>query len=353
MIKNKTLLFCYYNLNLGDDLFIKLTINYLGQNNVDLLVPDGTDEYYYQNYSTRTYSKFARRIDRVAYNLIGKAPCLSKIAREYEKVAVVGGSMFIQNEGWESSLRMYQMLAQAASKFLIIGSNFGPYSDKEFLESYKKLFAKAELVTFRDNFSKRVAGGENSYVYPDMIFNQKSLVEHANLEKILGVSVIDLEGRNYSDAIKQEYIRKIVEICERFQAEGYKIRLFSFCESQGDTRACETIKSQLTDATIHRYTGSIEDFLVAFEECKYMIASRFHAMILGWDFGIPTLPIIYSNKALNVINDLQQEIRFFKVDNINANIDTTDFSTLNNLQKIKNVAKGHLRVMKNNESIEK
>lgn len=353
MVRKRTLLFCYYDLNLGDDLFIRLTMDYLGKSNVDLLVPDGTDEFYYQNYSVKTYSKLARRIDRISYKLIGECPCLSKIASKYDQVAVVGGSMFIQKEGWEASLRMYQMLERAATNFFIIGSNFGPYKDNRFLDSYRNLFEKSKFVTFRDTFSKQIVGGLNSQVYPDMIFNQKSSMKSENTgKKVLGVSVIDLEDRNYSTLVKQQYLKSIVEICKLFQSKGYEIRLFAFCENQGDLKACTVIKEQINNAIICKYDGAIDKFLGLFEECSYIVASRFHAMILGWNFGIPTLPIIYSDKALNVINDLNQEIKFWKIENITSDINKNDFSVLNDLIEIKKLAKGHLKVLKCDETIE-
>lgn len=40
------------------------------------------------------------------------------------------------------------------------------------------------------------------------------------------------------------------------------------------------------------------------EECEYIVATRFHAMVIGWALRKKVFPIIYSKKTLNVIQDV-------------------------------------------------
>lgn len=346
MTQKKILLFCYYNLNLGDDLFIKLIIDYFGYDKVDLLVPEDTDKYYFDNYNVQIYSKLLRRIDRAFYTVLKRSPCLKNIVKKYDKVVILGGSMFIQKKGWQSSLRMYKMLEKTSKEFYVIGSNFGPYSTENFLNKYRLLFKKAKQVTFRDEYSKELMNGLDCKVYPDLIFNQPKPKVQKSKEKILGISVINLEGRNYSHQIKKNYIDSLIDICKSFSLNGYEIRLFAFCEPEGDKKTCDILQQRMNNIKVYNYTGKINDFLLSLNECSLIIASRFHAMILGWDFNIPTLPIVYSNKSLNVIFDLKQNIGYKKIENITSNINLEDFSTLRNLSEIKKSAIEHLKVLR-------
>ncbi|OQP08346.1 polysaccharide pyruvyl transferase family protein, partial [Geobacillus thermoleovorans] len=37
---------------------------------------------------------------------------------------------------------------------------------------------------------------------------------------------------------------------------------------------------------------------------SFVVATRFHAMILGWVYNKPVFPIAYSNKMINVMKDV-------------------------------------------------
>ena len=52
--------------------------------------------------------------------------------------------------------------------------------------------------------------------------------------------------------------------------------------------------------------------------CKMIIASRFHAMILGWIAQCKVLPLIYSDKMLNVINDVRFTGKYVDIKNIES-----------------------------------
>src|SRR5699024_4217930 len=54
----------------------------------------------------------------------------------------------------------------------------------------------------------------------------------------------------------------------------------------------------------YKYRGDIDEAIQIISSSRYMIATRFHAMILGWLHHKPTLPIAYSEKMTNVMNDV-------------------------------------------------
>lgn len=344
-MSKKAIVFGYYNLNLGDDLFMEILKRKLKDYSIDFLVPNGTSNFYNKSngFNIRYYSKFERRIDRLAYISFKWCPFLKNIMKSYDITIVLGGSLFIENNHWKDSYRFYKMLRLSSKKLYIIGCNFGPYQSKEFLESYRRYFKTINGITVRDNYSKEVLNLSNVKVYPDFVFNLDFPIKRES-KKVLGVSVINLNQRNFSSEEKKKYYSGIIKECLYFSNKGYSVRLFSFCKAEGDEEICKMLASKVKNATIINYNGNIHKVLSSFSECQFIIATRFHAVILGWNFGIPTLPIVYSPKTLNIIKDLNPNIRMALLNDPKEDFyfKESDFSLLKNIRIIKNEAKNHL-----------
>lgn len=352
-MKQKLIVYGYYNLNLGDDLFMKIIQDKLNQDklnyDVHYLIPENTDPFYNKKngFLVEKYSKYQRRVDRLCYKLIKRAPFLFRICKNYDKTVILGGSMFIENYGWRDSFRFYNMLRLASSKIFIIGSNFGPWHTGTFLEAYQNFFKKVNGITFRDTYSKKLMHIRGIKIYPDLIFALDCQFKKLVKNRILGVSIINLENRDFSNEEKSHYYNGILRVCKHFEDYGYTIRLFSFCKNEGDELACNRIAQKLKNAEVISYRGDITRMLSSINECSLLIATRFHALILGWNFNIPTLPIIYSKKTENIIKDLNPGIKAVSIHDTNIKYDfkKSDFSKLSNLSIIKKEAKGHFKIL--------
>ncbi len=83
----------------------------------------------------------------------------------------------------------------------------------------------------------------------------------------------------------------------------------SFCEFEGDHEAVNTIADSLPSSYLsklrkHYYEGDLEKILEVMSQSTFVIATRFHAMILGWVYEKPVFPIVYSEKMKRVMNDI-------------------------------------------------
>ena len=83
----------------------------------------------------------------------------------------------------------------------------------------------------------------------------------------------------------------------------------SFCKNENDEAAIESIFSRLNDnnkknITKYFYRGDIHEALNILADCQIVVGSRFHANILGLLFNKTIIPIAYSEKTINVLDDI-------------------------------------------------
>src|SRR5690625_7865253 len=90
---------------------------------------------------------------------------------------------------------------------------------------------------------------------------------------------------------------------------GYHVKLIALCTYDGDHEAIDHIMDRapvdyLSKVTKHVYQLNIEETLQIIASASFVVASRFHAMILGWVYRIPVFPITFSDKMKHVMHDV-------------------------------------------------
>lgn len=221
----------------------------------------------------------------------------------------IGGSLFIEGEmsNLERRMELEEKRLNVAPLF-IIGSNFGPYTSIEFLEKYKNFFGKCEGVTFRDHKSTFLFRELKNINYaPDVVLNIEGK-KHTHTPRVL-VSVIDLSNRKQLVNKKEEYEAYIVKLCKEIIKQGKIPVLMSFCEKEGDEKAVQAIFSQLNEKEKNKveclyYTNNVQEMLAYYQKAEYVVATRFHAMILAMKYRIPFFAFAYDYKVKNVLEDL-------------------------------------------------
>lgn len=231
---------------------------------------------------------------------------------QFDAVVLIGGSVFRQQEGIPVHRHFEEL--KAAKKLFIIGANFGPYINQWFLDRYRAWFMEAEDVCFRDSTSMGYFPELKTVRWaPDVLLGYPvdAQIKREKSGFIL-VSLIDCNcpGRPWSTRqCLEAYEDGLAAICLEFARRGYGIDLVPFCINEGDMLAAQRIMKRCqdqgeTNIWISPYTGDISATLNEIAEAEYIIATRFHAMVLGWVYGKPTYPIVYSRKQETVIRDL-------------------------------------------------
>ena len=318
----------YLSKNLGDDLFIYLLLN--RYNNVNYSVLSR-----YSKYEAFPSIKLIKRgiIDKLIKIIsLRKDSYENILAKKNDFAIILGGSMFME----QSSSNKEKYFVDKDKEYYILGSNFGPYNSKEYYNKFYKVFSKAKDVCFRDKYSYNLFNKlPNVRCASDIVFSlDTNKISIKNQKKVV-ISVIDC-NKKINSKYTEIYERKIIDLIKLFYAKDYEITLMSYCKSEGDEFAIERIISKLDDEKIRKninkyfYNGNIEEALNVMGDCKVIVGTRFHANILGLVMNKTIIPIAYSDKTLNVLNDMNFKGKVFDIrDMDNFNVDSLTDNDLN------------------------
>ncbi|MBR4473717.1 MAG: polysaccharide pyruvyl transferase family protein [Oscillospiraceae bacterium] len=227
--------------------------------------------------------------------------CLRK---QYIASVYIGGSLFQQHvnapEHDFEKLR-YRPL-------FIIGANFGPYTDEEFYQSYCAFFRECKSVCFRDQKSYSLFSELNNVRWaPDVVFNLPVASQKRHGKRII-ISLINPDNRSYMEGCALSYENFLGNFCTVASNKGYTPVLTSFCCNEGDEAEIVRIWERLSPAVqsrTERFAYHTPDNLDAlFSGACFVLATRFHAMILALLYELPFFSIAYNEKCTNVLNDL-------------------------------------------------
>lgn len=294
----------YFNKNLGDDLFVRTLVRrypnenfYVCENKQNLGDLVNEKNIKYNNYLNYTFLRIINKFRKEKSGLVNK----SKM-KNAKALVRIGGSIFMEMDGWKNNRSRYNN-----DNIFYIGANFGPYKTNEYKEEVKNKLRNSINCCFRDKFSFELFNNlENVSYAPDVLFGYPDFpVEKKG--NIIGISVINLVGRNKLELYTDKYEEGIVKLCRHYLSLGKKVSLLGFCEPEGDNIAIQRIMDRVGSHELLSsicYDGRIDEFLNEMNNCETIYASRFHAMILGFVMKKKVIPIIYSRKQTHVLEDL-------------------------------------------------
>lgn len=312
---NKVYLGIYLNKNLGDDIFAKIISERYPNTKFYTFLRNNT-RYNFRN--MKIYNGiFYRGINKILKKFSNnKISIPIKLAKKCEAAIVIGGSMFIEGKSGNK-----EELNFAKNSF-IIGSNFGPFKDANYPKSFESLFRECNCVSFRDEYSYSLFSnlGDNIQYAPDIVFGlDTSKISIKNSNKIV-FSIIDCKSK-IDKIYEKDYDQKIIEMTKYFLKKKYEIVYMSFCKNEGDEEAINRILSKINikermKIEKYFYRDNINEALNVLADSKIIVGSRFHANILGLVLNKTIIPIIYSDKTVNALNDINFEGRKIDIRNL-------------------------------------
>lgn len=205
---------------------------------------------------------------------------------------------------------------------IVIGCNFGPYHNEEYKNFYLKCFQHATQICVRDRYSYHLLKSEGVDYAPDILFTYNQNCNEKKNDYVL-ISVMNLLKDGSEDGDVQEaYKKAIVSFIKNLMEQGEKVVLAGFCNEQQDDKVMESILMEFPknqEIESYTYPDVTEKCLInLIANAKAVAATRYHAMILGWLYNKNVIPIVYSDKMSNVIEDIIPDLPYITVDELGS-----------------------------------
>lgn len=304
-------LYAFLDLNVGDDLFVHKLISMYPDIRFVLVARKPYREMLagYPNVTVFETDAFPMNVCR---KLRIHEQLRWRITHECDYAVYIGGSIFIEYSDWENQHLWYRDLF-ANDKLYLVGCNWGPCRTAQFEQNMRTVFSGMKDICFRDRYSYDTFSDLPNVRYaPDIMFGMDwSAYAGIREKKQVLISVVDCCSRSVKlAAYKEDYVRFIGGLTDRFVELGYHVVFCSFWERNGDLAAAREIRESLSpqvsaNTSVANYCGTnLDEILRLIAESEYVVATRFHAMILGLSARKKVLPLIYNLKTSSVLDDL-------------------------------------------------
>lgn len=230
-----------------------------------------------------------------------------QIMKRCDATVHIGGSLFIESMFPLSEIAQYAKDVQASQQYYLLGLNFGPFVGEQFFLEMREVFEGIDDICFREQYSFDLFKDlPSARLAPDIVFGLDTVGYEgkADPQRIV-ISVIDLAERPGLEEFQTVYEAKIIDICSQALAADLDVTLMSFCDYEGDEMVITRINEKLDGrATEYFYKDNLEEALAVLSSARGIVATRFHALILGWVLNRNVYPICYSSKMTHVIEDI-------------------------------------------------
>ncbi|MDD4689442.1 MAG: polysaccharide pyruvyl transferase family protein [Eubacteriales bacterium] len=280
----------YFDKNIGDDIMQQMVVGAFVQHK------------FYVYKKEREFLSHLEKYDNVYIN----QPC-----DNIDMLLNVIGTGFMYRGKAAKLTKLFSILTEKKKKYK--KSAVIDCSIEEFDISIEKRLAKYELnkydfITCRDEnsykFIKENLPNKEVKFFEDMVFASglEKNVQKTD-ENLLGVAMV---RRAYS-AENYDYYYELAKVCDYYiEKKQKKVLLFAFdCGQENDINAALSIKRLMKYkdmAQIVHYNSCPEEFVNQMARCSFVIASRFHGMILATLLKIRSVAV-YDTMKLKVLSE--------------------------------------------------
>ena len=334
MKQYKVLLHGYFQHNLGDDLFFRAIATRYPD--VKFYIPILTSGYKEKfkdlpNIVVVDFWGIAKYVHHKTYILPKFYSCITM--SRYDAVVCIGGSLFMDRKNPTKNdvieIENYSFIAdwewayKKGVPYFVIGANWGPVYNEFFEQYFTRAIKTLHDLCFRDSASyNHFKNMPNVRRSGDILLGNpmiKQAVTGVEKKRKVAISVVNARFKNEIVTDADLYEQKISEWATELINDGYEVFFMSFCKAEGDEEAIRRIAQQMPSNKGIRvlcYNHNWQEMLNNMAESEFILASRFHATVLGWTVGTPVYSLAYSLKTLNLLKDCMAERSCSLINNI-------------------------------------
>lgn len=344
MKKKKVLVLAYTNVNLGDDLFVRVLCQrypevsfYIEANQQYQKIFQNIPNLVVLNRHTHFGYGCVSLFHRIARKLFHTKNVRKWYIREnYDAVVYVIGSLFDEDINWERCMEhmSFDEYANAMWKdslvdgvpFFLLSSNMTRVESDQYIKCIDVCLSQLEDVCFRDRFSyEKFSHLPNVRYAPDLVLNGKIPQNKIDTNKVT-ISVWGIptqcdhfpqweKARNQWEAYR-DLMREVIRASLQ---RGKKVELLALCEDEGDLEGCKQILAEQPyeqEVSVYTYSGNFEEVIQKIAESELVIGTRFHSVILSFCAKRPVFPVVYESKTLQLLKDIEYSGTYLEYDKI-------------------------------------
>lgn len=310
----------YLERNLGDDIFLDILIKRYPNH-----------KFYAISRKEKEYNSSNLKVFTNEYIYIGlkKLQLEKYLANLFQLVVTIGGSMYMESN---NSTRDFSL---GKNKRYVLGVNFGPYQTQKYYNNIHNMLSNIEDVCFREKYSYNLFKDlPNARCASDIVFCMPTDNINITNRKRVIISVISCSYK-LDDNYTKAYEEKMKELIKFFLDKNYEVCLMSFCEKEGDKEAIKSIIEKCDESVkdkiqYYYYNGNIKEALNVIGDSQIVVGARFHANVIGLILGKTIIPVLYSDKTKNVLDDMNIKPKIIDIRNIEEfNVNSINDEDLN------------------------
>ena len=275
----------YYGFdNFGDEAILQVLVDNLKKIDVEIIVISHNPEKTSQSYDVKSIN---------TYNIFG---IINRI--NSADVVICGGGSLLQDVTSFRSLLYYLFImfwtVLCCKRLIIFAQGIGPINNKIAKWLTKNLLKKACLITVRDERSQNFLKewGIDSILVDDPVWCIK-------LKKSLPKGKVGIQLREWKFMSDEFFLNLVRQVAAEFSDK--EIYIYSL-QDKNDKEICLRFESYLhlenPKVKTKVFCGmDVNEIIESMRGLEYLIAMRYHALMIGLKYGVKTLAINYDPKV--------------------------------------------------------
>jgi polysaccharide pyruvyl transferase WcaK-like protein len=205
-------------------------------------------------------------------------------------------------------------------KVMFVSVGAGPIHSRMGRFFVKTALSLADYRSYRDESSRKYLlsigfSAENDPVCPDLAFSLPELQSprHEGSQRpVVGIGLMESAGRygpSSNDAVHARYLATLVDVVEWLLSRNYDVRLL--IGDLVDMRVVQEFKSMLAQRelfgsgrVVDEPVESVADLLSQIAATDYVIATRFHNVLLSMLLGKPVIALSFHHKCSSLMDQM-------------------------------------------------